>query len=138
MRNIITYRPSLATTSNWLDSIFGDDFTPTTSSRTPHTDVRETKKNYLLEIELPGLTEKDFKVNVEENLLTIESEDRKTDSEETTYLIQERRGQSFKRSFVLPRDVETDAIAANFKQGLLTLTVPKSAKATPKQVKISA
>ena len=138
MRNIITYRPSLATTSNWLDSIFGDDFTPTTSSRTPHTDVRETKKNYLLEIELPGLTEKDFKVNVEENLLTIESEDWKTDSEETTYLIQERRGQSFKRSFVLPRDVETDAIAANFKQGLLTLTVPKSAKATPKQVKISA
>ena len=138
MRNIITYRPSLATTSSWLDSIFGDDFTPTTSSRTPHTDVRETKKNYLLEIELPGLTEKDFKVNVEENLLTIESEDRKTDSEETTYLIQERRGQSFKRSFVLPRDVETDAIAANFKQGLLTLTVPKSAKATPKQVKISA
>ena len=138
MRNIITYRPSLATTNSWLDSIFGDDFTPTTSSRTPHTDVRETKKNYLLEIELPGLTEKDFKVNVEENLLTIESEDRKTDSEETTYLIQERRGQSFKRSFVLPRDVETDAIAANFKQGLLTLTVPKSAKATPKQVKISA
>ena len=138
MRNIITYRPSLATTSSWLDSIFGDDFTPTTSSRTPHTDVRETKKNYLLEIELPGLTEKDFKVNVEENLLTIESGDRKTDSEEPTYLIQERRGQSFKRSFVLPRDVETDAITANFKQGLLTLTVPKSAKATPKQVKISA
>ena len=138
MRNIITYRPSLATTSSWLDSIFGDDFTPATSSRTPHTDVRETKKNYLLEIELPGLTEKDFKVNVEENLLTIESGDRKTDSEEPTYLIQERRGQSFKRSFVLPRDVETDAITANFKQGLLTLTVPKSAKATPKQVKISA
>ena len=137
MRNIITYRPSLATTSSWLDSIFGNDFTPTTSSRTPHTDVRETKKNYLLEIELPGLTEKDFKVNVEENLLTIESGDRKTDSEEPTYLIQERRGQSFKRSFVLPRDVETDAITANFKQGLLTLTVPKSAKATPKQVRIT-
>ena len=137
MRNIITYRPSLATTSSWLDSIFGDDFTPTTSSRTPHTDVRETKKNYLLEIELPGLTEKDFKVNVEENLLTIESGDRKTDSEEPTYLIQERRGQSFKRSFVLPRDVETDAITASFQQGLLTLTVPKSAKATPKQVQIT-
>ena len=137
MRNIITYRPSLATTSSWLDSIFGDDFTPTTSSRTPHTDVRETKKNYLLEIELPGLTEKDFKVNVEENLLTIEAGERKPESEEPTYLIRERQGQTFKRSFVLPRDVETDGITANFQQGLLTLTVPKSAKATPKQIQVA-
>ena len=137
MRNIITYRPSLDTTGSWLDSIFENDFTQTTRSRTPQTDVRETKKNYLLEIELPGLTEKDFKVNVEENLLTIEAGDRKTDSEETAYLIQERQGQSFKRSFVLPRDVETDAITASFQQGLLTLTVPKSAKATPKQVRIT-
>ena len=116
MRNIITYRPSLATTGNWLDSVFGNDLNPTESSRTPQTDVRETKKTYLLEIELPGRTEKDFKVNVEENLLTIEAGDRKTDSEETAYLIQERQGQSFKRSFVLPRDVETDAITASFQK----------------------
>lgn len=148
MRNLVTYRPYRPTMANfdrWFDSVFQNwglphgvgtaGYAPTA----PRVDVQEKADAYHLEAELPGLTEKDFTVNVEHNLLTIASEQERTEArEENGYVIRERRAGAFRRSFTLPKDVDADHIGATFKDGLLTLTVPKSAKAQARQIAVKS
>ena len=105
--------------------------------------MREEADGYHLEAELPGLTEKDFTVNVEHNLLTIASQqeqehEQESEREEHGYAIRERRNGAFKRSFALPQDVDAEQISARFRDGLLTVTVPKSAKAQSKQITVTS
>ena len=136
MARLMTYRP--ADLWNWdsvLDRFFDDS--PLDLGRSPAVDVREGEKEYTMEVELPGLTEKDLEVNVENNLLTLSSkkeEDRK--EEKKNYLVRERRSFEFKRSFSLPEDVQRDGINAEFKNGLLTLTLPKSPEAQPRKIEV--
>jgi len=136
MARLMTYRPT--DLWNWdsvLDRFFDDS--PLDLGRSPAVDVREGEKEYTMEVELPGLTEKDIEVNVENNLLTLSSkkeEDRK--EEKKNYLVRERRSFEFKRSFSLPEDVQRDGINAEFKNGLLTLTLPKSPEAQPRKIEV--
>jgi HSP20 family protein len=100
-------------------------------------DVREEKDRYVLEAELPGLTEKDIEVKVEDNLLTISSKkDEKREEKRNGYLIRERRSSAFQRSFVLPTDVDKENITAQFKNGILTLDMKKLASAQPKSIPV--
>ena len=143
MRSLTTYRPALANIDRWFDSFFEDVARPVAGrfvrNARPAIDVSKNEGGYLLEAELPGLTEKDFEVKVDGNLLTLAS---KQESEETTdkngYVVHERSASSFTRSFVLPKDVDADAIDASFKNGLLTLTIPKSEAAQPKQIEVKS
>ncbi|MBN2509140.1 MAG: Hsp20/alpha crystallin family protein [Spirochaetales bacterium] len=103
----------------------------------PLVDVRESENEYVLEAELPGLTEADVDVKVEDNLLTISSakkEDRKDDK--NGYLIRERRSAQFSRSFVLPKDVDAEKIDGVYKNGILSLHLAKKPEAKPKSIKI--
>ena len=142
MRSLVTYRPyrpTLANVDRWFDSLFQDWERPSFATTAPHVDIREDEDGYRLEAELPGLTEKDFTVNVEHNLLTIASQrEQNSEHEEHGYVIRERSGGSFKRSFVLPQDVDADQIGARYQDGLLIVTVPKSAKAQPKQIAVKS
>ena len=144
MRSLVTYRPTAVNVDRWFDSLFQDWVRPTTAVSAPSVDIHETEDAYHLEAELPGLTEKDFTVDVEQNLLTISSEKDSSAKETTTegerngYVIRERQRGAFKRSFVLPRHVDTDQISAQFKDGLLTLVVPKAAQAQRKQITVKA
>ena len=145
MRNLVTYRPYRPTMANfdrWFDSVFqnwGLPQTAATGACAPRVDVQEKADAYHLEAELPGLTEKDFTVNVEHNLLTIASEQEHDDErQENGYVIRERRSGAFRRSFTLPKDVDADRIGATFKDGLLTLTVPKSAQAKARQIAVKS
>jgi HSP20 family protein len=110
------------------------------NSNTPVVDVREEKDRYVLEAELPGMSEKDVDVHVEDNMLTIKSakEEEKEEKNEEGYLVRERRSRSFSRSFVLPRDVDRDKVEARFKNGLLTLSMPKTAESKARQIQIKA
>ena len=102
-------------------------------------DVQEKADAYYLEAELPGLTEKDFTVNVEHNLLTISSQQEHSEErEENGYVIRERRSGAFRRPFALPEDVDADQISATFKNGLLTLTVPKTGKTQARQIAVKS
>ena len=77
MRSLVTYRPYRPSPVNfdrWFDSLFQDWSRPTFATAAPRVDVREQADGYHLEAELPGLSEKDFTVNVEHNLLTIASQ----------------------------------------------------------------
>ncbi len=148
MRNLVTYRPYRPASANfdrWFDSVFQNWGLPHGSGiagsapTAPRVNVREQADAYHLEAELPGLTEKDFTVNVEHNLLTIASEqERNEEREENGYVIRERRSGAFQRSFSLPENVDADQISATFKDGLLTLTVPKSAKAQARQIAVQS
>ena len=137
MRNLVTYTPHRMGIFNDMDRLFHNFFDDTVSHRAPSVDVREEEGRYLLEAELPGLTEKDIDVKVEDNLLTITSaQEVKQEEKKNGYLMKERHSASFRRSFVLPRDAEKEKIEANFKNGLLTLEIPKTEQAKPRKIDI--
>lgn len=140
MRSLVTYRPyrpSLENVDRWFDTLFQDWNRPAFATAAPRVDVREEADGYHLEAELPGLTEQDFTVNVEHDLLTIASQRaQESEREEQGYVIRERRAGAFKRSFALPQDADADGISARYRDGLLTVTVPKTAKAQRKQITV--
>ncbi len=137
MRNLVTYTPHRMSLFNDMDRLFHSSFDDTVSHRVPSVDVREEEGRYLLEAELPGLTEKDIDVKVEDNLLTITSaQEVKQEEKKNGYLMKERRSASFRRSFVLPKDAEKEKIEASFKNGLLTLEIPKTEQAKPRKIDV--
>jgi len=139
--NLVKYSP-MATSlfgrdlDSFFDSVFDRDFW-NTGTHYPKVDVREEKDRYVLEADLPGLTEKDVEVKVENNLLSISSSKKEEKEEKKNgYLVRERKEASFARSFVLPEDVARDKISAAFKNGLLTLTLEKAPEAQPKKIEV--
>lgn len=114
-----------------LDTLFNDGYAALSQAamyRVPSVNVKQTKESYVLEMELPGLEEKDIDLSIRDNVLTIASVDEKSKKEEKTedtFLIREISKGSFKRSFTLPRDVDTDSTEASFKNGILYVTIQR-------------
>lgn len=104
----------------------------------PSVDIYETENELVLKADLPEVAEKDIDVHVENNMLTVRGE-RKFEQKvkEENYLRVERAYGSFSRSFSLPNTVDTEAIKAEYKNGVLTVTMPKRAESKPKQVRIT-
>ena len=107
----------------------------------PRVDVRETGEAYVMDMDLPGLTERDVEINLKDRVLSISSvqeaprEDKKKE-EEIEYLIRERRSASFSRRFTLPEDINPEKVEANFKNGVLTITIPRKPESQPRQIQI--
>jgi HSP20 family protein len=103
----------------------------------PTVDVVEQEKEYLLKAELPEVKKEDIKVTVEEGVLTISGE-RKFEKEETNkrYHRIERSYGSFQRSFTLPNEADTDKITSEFKDGVLTIHLPKNPETKPRSLDI--
>jgi HSP20 family protein len=114
----------------------GDDSALTTWA--PAVDIYETENELVMRADLPGINEKDLDVRVENNMLTVRGE-RKFEQQvkEDNYLRIERTYGSFSRSFGLPNSVNTEAIKADYKNGVLTVELPKRAESKPKQVKVN-
>jgi HSP20 family protein len=108
--------------------------------RAPETDVVETEREIRVVTEMPGLSRENIEIDVENNVLTLRGEKReeRTEGEQGRYHLAERRWGTFTRSFVLPRDVEADAIEASFQDGVLTVTIPKSERARRRRVQVAA
>ena len=92
----------------------------------PKVEVQENGKTYTITVELPGLDQKDVKVLVEDDVLTISGEKHVERSDEKTHYSERSYG-SFTRAFTLPSDADRDGITANFAKGVLTLQIAKSA-----------
>ncbi|MFZ2338978.1 MAG: Hsp20/alpha crystallin family protein [Bacteroidales bacterium] len=126
----------------YLGSIFDDDFFPVTSrGSNPSVNIREDEKRFILDLAVPGLDRKDMKIDINENLLTISAET-KNESEETNdgYRRKEFSYSSFCRSFQIPENVNSDKIEANYKEGILSVMLPKVTEEKNKitrQIKIS-
>jgi HSP20 family protein len=104
----------------------------------PAVDIYETPNELVVKADLPDVNEKDIDIRVENNLLTIRGERKveKSVSEEN-FLRVERTYGSFSRSFSLPNTVNSEAIGADYKNGVLTVTLPKREESKPRQVKVN-
>jgi HSP20 family protein len=125
-----------------VDSVFGGRAANGNGNlmRAPETDVVETEREIRVVTEMPGLKRENIEIDVENNVLTIRGEKRgeRTEGEQGKWHLAERRWGTFARSFVLPRDVDAEAIQASFEDGVLTVTVPKSEKARRRRIEVGA
>jgi HSP20 family protein len=108
-----------------------------TSSWYPACDVFEDKEAIKIVAEVPGVQPQDVKLTLENNLLTIRGE-KKQEAEERTERVHryERSYGSFERAFSLPSTVDPDRIRANYEHGILTVTLPKSERARPREIEV--
>lgn len=120
------------------DSREGDENVALGGSWAPVVDVFEQDGNFVLKAELPGVDPKQVAISVENSTLTLSGE-RKFENEvnRDSYHRVERAYGAFTRSFSLPSVVDTGKIKADFKDGVLKLTLPKREEAKPKQIEIS-
>lgn len=105
----------------------------------PSADISETDDSFEVRVELPGVTKDDVHISVKDSLLTIKGEKRQEATDDSKdYRRVERRYGSFERRFSLPPKVEADNIKADFKDGVLTLSIPKPEDVKPKEIPIVA
>ncbi len=104
----------------------------------PVVDVMETDEEFQIRAELPGVEKKDVKLSVEEGVLTISGyrEQEKEEKGKRYHRIERAYG-SFARSFTVPDAVDEQKVAAEFKNGVLTVRLPKSEKARPKSIEVT-
>jgi HSP20 family protein len=106
-----------------------------TARWTPTADLFETKDAFVVRVEVPGLTEKDIDVEIENNVLSVKGERKiEKEAEEKGYRRIERSYGKFLRAFTLPPNVIPEKIAANYANGLLELTIPKKEEAKVKKI----
>lgn len=106
----------------------------------PAVNIEEGEKEFSIEVAVPGLSRKDFRIEVEDDVLTISSEDKqKKEDKKRNYTRREFSYHSFKRSFQLPETVDQDQIKASHESGVLSITLPKKdevVQKAPKQIEV--
>lgn len=106
-------------------------------SWTPAVDIVETANELILHAELPGMKSEDVDIRIENNLLTLKGERRfESREDQENYHRRERSYGTFARTFTLPSTVEQDKVSAEYKDGVLKVTLPKREETKPKQINI--
>lgn len=143
MSSLIRYKEPVFSLSNVFDDFLGDGFffnsgREVSRHKWPNVDIVENDNNYTIEADLPGLEKKDITINVENGVLTISGEKNKDKKERKKgrYYYYERSYGSFCRTFALPENIDEKNIQANYKNGLLSLTIKKTEKAKPKAIEV--
>lgn len=133
---------------SFLEDFFDDNWSGVasradTGTRIPAVNVREKDDTYEIHVAAPGMKKEDFKLSVENNVLSVSAEE-KTEKEnkdqEGNFTRREFSYTSFRRSFSLPSSVDADNINAKYDNGILVLSLPKKEEAKPKppkQIEIS-
>ena len=146
--NLVKWDPfrELEEVSNRLNRIFGQSLARSESGQNmlavadwaPSVDISETDSAYLIKGEIPGVKKEDVKVTIQDGMLTIQGE-RKQEKEEKGKKFHriERSYGSFVRSFRVPGDADENSVKAEFKDGMLNVTLAKSEKAKPKSINVS-
>ncbi len=105
----------------------------------PPVDIYEDDQKLTFKVEVPGVDEKDIKVEIENQILTVHGERKlEKDIKEENFRRMERHYGAFSRSFTLPSTVDPQKIEANYAHGVLAIQMPKRAEAKPKQIKVNA
>ncbi len=114
-----------------------DDFTTmkssfNTDSFSPKFDISEKGNQFIIETEVPGVKKENLKITLQDNILTIEGEKKNVNKvDERKYFLTERTYGSFKKSFALPEEVDSDKVNAKFSDGVLTITLDKVEEEAP-------
>ncbi len=128
--------------TRFMDTFLGEALQPSedVSNRAwmPLVNIRETDGAFFVEAELSGLTKKDIEITLENNLLKLSGERRfEKDAKEENYHRIERSYGTFLRTFSLPSQVNAEGVKASFKDGILTVEVPKAEEAKPRKIAIN-
>ncbi len=136
---LVKYPGIPALLETWLTNNEPDFLTKRNFSETtlPAVNIKETEESFEVELAAPGFQKSDFKIEVENNVLTISSEKQEENElkEGETFTKREFSYQAFTRSFTLPETVESDKITAKYDNGILKIEIPKKDEAKPKPVK---
>ena len=121
--------------------VFPKFFDADTQHSIPAVNIVENKDEYRIDVAAPGLNKEDFKINLENNVLTVSSEkEEKREKKDELYMRKEFSYYSFNRSFTLPMTVDSEKIKATQKDGILQILIPKKEEARVKpmrEIKIS-
>ena len=101
----------------------------------PDIDLTATDDAYQLQADIPGMRFDDIDLSIEKGVLTLAGE-RQVPENDSQRTRSERRFGAFERSFALPENADTDAIAAQYEHGVLTVTIPKKPKAQPRKIEV--
>ena len=126
--------------NSWMPEVFNDffdtDFMPRTNATAPAINVKETEKEYTVEVAAPGMKKDDFNINIDNdgNLhIKMESkQEKKDENRKEHYLRREFAYSKFEQTLILPDDVDKEKIAANVSDGVLTVDLPKIEKVEEK------
>ncbi|HUE57455.1 MAG TPA: Hsp20/alpha crystallin family protein [Candidatus Udaeobacter sp.] len=145
MRTIARWEPFRGVTAlqDQINRLFNDNFErvgeeSNLTAWAPSVDIYETEQELVVKADLPDVDPKDLDIRVENNILTIRGE-RKFEKKvnEENYLRVERSYGAFARSFTLANTINSEAIKADYHNGVLTLSIPKREEAKPKQIKVN-
>lgn len=133
--------------SNWIDKMFSTDFPSimmpnfNTGMTLPKVNIRETADAFFVDMAVPGMKKEDFTINLDNEVLSISSEVHKEDNQvEDNHIRKEYGYSSFKRTFSLPEYIDESKIKATYKEGILSVHLPKKEEAKqkpPRTIKIS-
>jgi HSP20 family protein len=141
--SLVRWNPNrnLISISDEIDRFFEDFGLNLRESDTvwrPSVDLSETENTYEVKAEMPGMKKEDIKVEVKENVLTLTGEKKhETKDDKKNFHRLERVYGKFQRSFRLPREVKSEEIKAKYRNGVLTIEIPKAEEMKPKEVAIS-
>ena len=147
MNSMTLFNPALAT--DFFDAMNAFDknfdlglpvFASSKNTAMPKVDVLEKKDLYLLQMDLPGFSEKDVEISLKENILTISSlaKGEKVEKIEGEYILKERNSKQFLRRFTLPNDIDSEKVNANFKNGVLSINIPRKEAMQKRTIAISS
>ena len=143
MATLDRWEPFRGSYDSQLNRPFTDFFGRTSQDQNltpwaPAVDIFEGEHELVVKADLPDIKPEELDIRVENNILTIRGERKfEKKAEEKNYLRVERSYGSFARSFSLANTVNTEAIKADYKDGVLTLSIPKREEAKPKQIKVN-
>ena len=134
-------RPLINRTFEDMFSSFFDEFDRASQNGTlwrPAMNAKELDKSYELSFSLPGFKKDDMTISVKNNMLTLRAEMAEVkEDEDTRYLVQEIARGTYERIIDLPENVNSEKISAEYKNGILTLTIPKVKEALPKEIAVT-
>lgn len=109
-----------------FDDIFGDPMFFKNESKLMKTDIRETDDNYIIDVDLPGFKKEDIKIDITDGYLNISAKmNSKYEDKKEKYIRKERYFGECSRSFYVGDDIETESVNATYKDGILSLEIPK-------------
>jgi HSP20 family protein len=137
-QDLLSFRDELNQTLNrWFRSEERQERTAAARRWTPVLDVVESKDAYRIDLEVPGVRPEDIEVTIDQGMLTIQGERRsEQETRDRRYHRIERRYGAFRRSITLPANVDTDRIQADYDNGVLRLTAPKTEAAQPRHIAV--
>ena len=124
------------TYNHLIENLFSSDVLPSRCT-VPALDIVEQENEIVVNAELPGTKKEDVKITFENNILTLSSEKKPAEvSEKATVLLKEIRNSGFDRSVKFGYQIDATKISAEMRDGVLTITLPKTEEAKPKQIEV--